>query len=454
MNQVAEKTSQSLPEAESVQLRKAYSISQLKILPLLFLLWMLAWVDRSNVAFAKLQMLSDLKFSETVYGLGAGLFFVGYVIFGIPTSLIQKRFGPRRVLSGVAVCWGLTSIAMMFVHTIWQFYVLRLFLGMFEAGFYPGVILYFNEWFAGKRRARNFSIFHSGAVCSTVAVGLTGGLVLQGMNGVAGFEGWRWMFFAQAVPTVAFALLSYFVLPDGPEVAKWLTPRQRELIREDLRRTPELVESTGEQRGPLLSNSSVWLLSAMYFCIMSATTALVFFVPTILHEAGFVGFRSVGLAVAGTSFLGAALNITISTLGGEARRRKIFCTAAAFLAATSLLATIYAWRVSPAMTFTLIALGLGASGAAITLFWQLSVGLLDKRDTVVAVPLISSIANVAGFVTPSIIGYLRDLTGSYVSGFIFTACVQGIGVAFIFLGVQFIEKKHLRDRDRSFAKPA
>jgi MFS family permease len=207
---------------DNALLRKAYASAQWRILPILFGLWMLAWVGRSNVAFAKLQMVVDLRFSETVYGLGAGLFFVGYVLFGVPTTMLQKKFGARAVLAGVAGGWGMTSVAMTFVNSAPTFYALRFLLGVFEAGFYPGVVLYFNAWFPGTRRTRNFSIFHSGSLFSTVTIGLTGGFVLEHLNGLAGFQGWRWMFFTQAIPTIVLACVAFVILPDLPGGAKWL----------------------------------------------------------------------------------------------------------------------------------------------------------------------------------------------------------------------------------------
>lgn len=422
-------------------LRKAYSIAQWRILPILFCLSMLAWVDRSNVAFAKLQMLSDLKFSETVYGLGAGLFFVAYVLFGVPASIAQRRFGARRVLSGVAACWGLTSMAMMFVKTESEFYALRLLLGMFEAGFYPGVVLYFNSWFAGRRRARNFSIFHSGAVCSTVAVGLTGGFILGNMNGVAGFEGWRWMFLAQAVPTVLLALVAFRILPDRPDNARWLSPRQSLLINQDLRSSPELTHESDAEPGRLIFNRSVWILSAVYFCIMVATTALVFFTPTIVREAGFGGYREIGHAVAFMCILGALGNVLISTIGGEARRRRLFCALASVITAASLMALIFVWHSNTTATFILLVLGFAGTGASITLFWQLSVGLLGQKTIVIGVPFINSIGNAAGFVIPFLIGHLRDVTGNYTSGFITAVCVQTFGVFILIFGVPTIIRR-------------
>ena len=422
-------------------LRKAYASAQWRILPILFGLWMLAWVDRSNVAFAKLQMVVDLRFSETVYGLGAGLFFFGYVLFGVPTTMLQKQFGARVVLAGVAVCWGVTSVAMTFVNSASTFYALRFLLGAFEAGFYPGVVLYFNAWFPGKRRTRNFSIFHSGSICSTVAVGLTGGFVLEHMNGLAGFQGWKWMFFAQAIPTIVLACVAFRILPNRPDDARWLSARQRELIKDDLTKNAETMDDVGASERPLLLNPTVWILSAAYFCILAATAALVFFTPTILREAGFGGYKEVGRAVAGTCILGALGSVLICSVGGDVRRRRLFCALASIFTATSLSTLVFVWHSSTIATFFLIVLGFAGTGAGITLFWQMSVGLLSGQSLVIGVPFISSVANVAGFFTPLLIGYIRDATGTYASGFIMVACVQALGVAILLFGVRRIARR-------------
>ncbi|HXZ08723.1 MAG TPA: MFS transporter [Paraburkholderia sp.] len=426
---------------DNVLLQKAYASAQWRILPILFGLWMLAWVGRSNVAFAKLQMVVDLRFSETVYGLGAGLFFVGYVLFGVPTTMLQKKFGARAVLAGIAGAWGLTSVAMTFVNSAPTFYALRFLLGVFEAGFYPGVVLYFNAWFPGKRRTRNFSIFHSGSLISPVTIGLTGGFVLEHMNGLAGFQGWRWMFFAQAVPTVVLACAAFLILPDLPRGARWLSARQRTLVEDDLRKNAETVDDTGADERPLLLNPAVWILSAAYFCLLAATAALFFFSPTILREAGFGGYKEIGRAVAGACILGALGNVLICSIGAGAHRRRLFCALASVFTAVSLSGLVFVWHSSTIATFFLLVLGFAGTGAGITLFWQMSVGFLSGKSLVVGVPLISSVANIAGFVTPFLIGYVRDATGTYASGFIMIACVQALGVVVLLFGVQRIVRK-------------
>jgi MFS family permease len=434
---------------DAALLRKAYASAQWRILPTLFCLWMMAWVGRSNVAFAKLQMVVDLRFSETVYGLGAGLFFVGYVLFGMPTTVLQRKFGARAVLASVAGAWGVTSVAMTFVDNASTFYALRFMLGVFEAGFYPGVVLYFNAWFPGKRRTRNFSIFHSGSLFSTVAIGLTGGIVLERLNGVAGFEGWRWMFFAQAIPTVVLACIAYAVLPDRPGIAKWLSAHQRQLVEDDLRKNAEATNDAGAVELPLVRNPAVWILSSAYFSLLAATAALFFFAPTILREAGFGGYKDIGRAVAGACVLGALGNVLICSIGGGPLRRRRFCVLASILTTASLSGLVFVWHSSPTATFLLLVLGFAGTGAGITLFWQISVSLLGGKALVLGVPLISSVANVAGFVTPLLIGYARDAMGTYASGFVMVACVQAIGVGVLLFGVQQVNGKRRRPSDIS-----
>ncbi len=422
-------------------LRDAYRASEWRIMPILFGLWLLAWVDRANVSFAKLQMLSDLHFSETVYGLGAGLFFLGYVVLGVPSSMVQQRVGARTTISAIAFGWGVTSVAMMFVKSAGMFYVLRFLLGAFEAGFYPGVILYLNQWFPSKRRTRNFSIFHSAAICSTVAVGLSGGFVLDHMSGQWGVAGWRWMFLIQAIPTVLMGCLAFVVLPDGPGTARWLSAQQRRLIQDDVARDVAGVASAASRSGSLLANPVVWVLSAAYFCILAANAALSFFIPTILHEAGFGGYSAIGNAIAAICILGALGNIAFSTFASRYRDVRWHCAMASLLSVASLLVLVFVWHSSRQATFITLVLALAGTGAGISLFWQIPVRFLHGKAAALGVPLISSVANVAGFLTPWLTGYVRDVSGSYTSGFVTAAVVQALAVIILTMGIPFAARK-------------
>jgi len=422
-------------------LRDAYRATEWRIMPILFVLWLLAWVDRANVAFAKLQMLSDLRFSETVYGLGAGLFFLGYVVFGVPSSMIQQRVGARTTISAIALGWGVTSVAMMFVHNTATFYVLRFLLGAFEAGFYPGVILYMNQWFPSKRRTRNFSIFHSAAICSTVAVGLTGGFVLEHTSGLFNIAGWRWMFLLQAVPTVLMGCIAFAVLTDGPGSARWLSPQQRRLVQADLERDRGDAPPATDRAGSLLANPLVWMLSAAYFCILTANSALSFFIPTILHEAGFGGYSAIGNAIAAICVLGALGNIALSTFASRYRDVRGYCAIASLISVASLLVLVFVWHSSRSVTFATLVLGLAGTGAGISLFWQIPGRYLHGNAMTLGVPFISSVANLAGFLTPWLTGYVRDVSGSYTSGFVTAAVVQSLAAIVLVAGVPIAARR-------------
>ncbi len=435
-------------------LRNAYRSSEWRILPILFALWMLAWVDRANVAFAKLQMLPDLGFSETVYGFGAGLFFLGYVVMGVPSSMIQSRVGARATISAIALGWGVTSVAMMFVKSTSMFYALRFLLGAFEAGFYPGVILYLNQWFPTQRRTRNFSIFHSAAICSTVAVGLTGGFVLDHMTGLWGLAGWRWMFLVQAVPTILLSGVVFAILPDGPDAARWLSGEQRRLIRMDLERDRKRFISPATRSTSLLSNPVTWVLAATYFGILTSNAALSFFTPTILSEAGFGGYGAIGNVIAAICVLGAVGNIAFSSFVSRYQDIRLACVIASAVSVSSIVVLALVWHDSRVATFTTLVLALAGTGAGISLFWQIPVRFMDSKAATLGVPLISSIANVAGFLTPWLIGYVRDISGTYASGFFSAAGVQALAAAILLVGVPLLVRRQQSAVRMSESEPA
>jgi MFS family permease len=339
--------------------------------------------------------------------------------------LLQRKWGARRLIAAIAVGWGTTSVAMVFASNPIAFYLLRFLLGAFEAGFYPGVILYFATWFTTRRRTRNFSIFHSAAICSTVVVGLSGGFILDHMSGWLSVAGWRWMFLVQAVPTIVLGGLVLYILPDGPHSAVWLSPEQRRLIQVDLdsERSPE---TAGPDEHSILANPMVWLLSTIYFCILAANSALSFYIPTILSEAGFGGYTAIGNALTGICLLGALGNIAFSTYASRHRETQIFCAIASFLSVASLIVLVFVWHSSRVATFGALALALAGTGAGIALFWQTPTRYLKVGSITIAVPFISSIANIAGFVTPSLTGYVRELAGSYTAGFLTAACAQAL----------------------------
>jgi predicted MFS family arabinose efflux permease len=250
------------------------------------------------------------------------------------------------------------------------------------------------------------------------------------MNGVLSLAGWRWMFLVQSVPTLLIGVLVWFVLPDGPATAPWLSGEARALIKEDLARDRGPATG-GTERGSVIANPVVWVLLATYFCILTVNSALGFYVPTILREAGFGSYSAIGNAIALMCILAALGNIAFSTYASRHREIRYFCAAASLISVVSLFVLVLVWHSNRVATFTTLVVALAGTGAGVSLFWQTPSRYLQAGSLAVAVPFISSVANLAGFLTPSITGYLRQTFGTYTSGFIASACVQAFAAVLL-----------------------
>lgn len=231
-----------------------------RLVPFLMLLWVLAWIDRVNIGFIKLTMLDDLKWSEAVYGFGAGIFFLGYFFFEVPSNLLLQKIGARKTIMRITIGWGLTSIATMFVQTPAMFYGLRFLLGVFEAGFYPGIILYLTYWFPNDRRATAFGMFMSASAFAGVIGGPLAGAIMNGMHGINGWTGWQWVMLSEGIPSVIAGIVTFFYLTDKPQDARWLTTRERELVLEDMERDRHALGEREHGMLAALKNGRIWLL--------------------------------------------------------------------------------------------------------------------------------------------------------------------------------------------------
>lgn len=262
---------------------------------------------RVNIGFAKLQMLGELRFSETLYGLGAGIFFLGYFFFEVPSNLLLERIGAKRTIARITIGWGLTCIAMMRVKTPGMFYFLRFLLGAFEAGFYPGVILYLTYWFPTGRRAKAFGLFMSASALAGVIGGPVVGNLMTSLHGANGWSGWQWVFLIEGVPSVIAGIVMLLYLTDRPKKAgHWLTAEQRRLIAEDLERDRAALGEREHSMFAALRNSRIWQFVAVFFCIIMANSALIFFGPTIVREVGFASPAALGWIMSAIYLCGAA----------------------------------------------------------------------------------------------------------------------------------------------------
>lgn len=403
-----------------------------RLLPFLMVLWILAWIDRVNIGFAKLQMLSDLKFSETVYGLGAGIFFLGYFLFEVPSNLLLERIGAKKTIARITILWGITCIAMMWVTTPLMFYVLRFLLGVFEAGFYPGVILYLTYWFPSGRRAKAFGFFMSASALAGVIGGPMAGTLMTQLQGVSGLAGWQWVFVIEGIPSIIAGIVTLFYLTDRPEKAeRWLDANERKLLVNDLAQDRGALGHREHNFFAALRSSQMWQFVAIFFCIIMANSALTFFGPTIVREVGFTSPATVGWIMSGIYLCGAVGMILNGMHSDRSREARYHCGLAALTAAAAL--TVLGFMIPNTPALTLVALGVAIVGtmSAIPVFWQMPNLVFAGTAAAAAVAFINSIANLAGFAAPYLMGAIKDSTGSLSWGLWIVAMFEGLTVFLI-----------------------
>jgi len=395
-----------------------------RLLPLLFLCYIASYLDRVNVGFAKLQMLNDLKFSETVYGLGAGIFFIGYFLFEVPSNLILHRVGARIWIARIMITWGLVSGAMVFVNSAPMFYVMRFLLGIAEAGFFPGVILYLTYWFPANRRGKINALFMTAVALSGVIGGPLSGWVMQTMPGVHGLAGWQWMFIIEAVPSLVLGLAVLVFLQDRVADANWLGDTEKQFIAAQVQ--AEAQEKSEGTLGQTLSDPRVWLGALIYFSFVMGLYGVGFWLPTIIKATGVKNVFDIGLLTAIPYAVAAVAMVLAAASADKHNERRWHVAIPAFIGAVSLiLSTVYSHDTLLAMA----ALTTATAGILITfpLFWSLPTSFLRGAGAAVGIALINSVGNLAGFVSPYVVGLLKDLTQSTNAGMYLLAASLVLG---------------------------
>ena len=264
-----------------------YSKVSWRIIPLLLICYMVAYLDRINIGYAQLQMKQVLTFSDAVYGLGAGIFFIGYFLFEVPSNLLLEKIGARKTLLRIMFCWGLVAAAMMFVQTPMQFYMVRFLLGVFEAGFFPGIILYLTFWYPSARRGQMIAIFMAATSVAGVIAGPLCGGIMKYLDGANGLAGWQWLFVVQGLPASLLGIVAYFYLQDKPEDARWLSASEKKVLQANLDNDQKNVASASHASlGQMLRDRKVYVLALVYFLLLGATYTMVFWVPTLVKSWG------------------------------------------------------------------------------------------------------------------------------------------------------------------------
>jgi len=408
-----------------------------RIMPFLVLLFVVAWLDRINVGFARLGMASDLGFSDAAYGFGAGIFYFGYLLFEIPSNLLLVRIGARKTFARITILWGLTSISTMFVRTPAEFYVLRFLLGAFEAGLLPGVVLYLTYWFPARRRARTTGLFLAAMPIAGVIGGPLSGAIMAVMGGRSGLANWQWLFLLEGLPSIAMGMLTFAIVADAPDGAHWLTDIEKRLVREDLAADNRRTGPRQHGLKSALTNPVVWLLTLIQFCLTSANPSFGFWGPTIIKDLGISNETTIGILSSVANVVAVMCLIGVSRHSDRTLERR-FHSALPCLVCAAGLASIGLFANNPSIALAALAVGTAGSVTASPVFWQFPSMLLTGRAAAGGIALINSIGSFSGLVAPAIIGWLRDRTGQLAPGLY---VVAGLEITAAVLILQFMPSR-------------
>lgn len=416
--------------SESAFEERTYAKVTKRIVPFLMICYLVAYLDRVNVGFAKLQMSADLHFSDTVYGLGAGIFFIAYFLVEIPSNIILHKVGARLWMARIMITWGIISSGMAFVTTPTAFYVMRFLLGLAEAGFYPGVILYLSYWYPSRRRGKMFAAFAMAVPLSGLIGGPLSGFLLHTFTGQSGFAGWQWLFFLEGIPSILVGIAAFFVLTDGIDKAKWLTPEERTLLSEQIR--ADATHHAGHSMREIFTNGRVWLLTAIYFCMICGFYTVGFWLPTLISSTGVTDPLIIGLLTAIPYGAAVITMWLVSRNADRTRERRLHLVFVAVLGSVGLIASA---MVGHHPVLAMIALTLAAMGGLSTLpmFWSMPTAFLGGAAAAAGIALINSVGNLAGFAGPYFIGFMKDMTHSINTGLYTMAGAMLLGALLVFI---------------------
>jgi MFS transporter, ACS family, phthalate transporter len=407
----------------------------LRLMSFLFFCWVLNYLDRVNVSFAQLQLKHDLGMSDAAYGLGVSLFFIGYILLEVPSTLMLRRIGARATVTRIMLLWGIISTSMAFMTAPWQFYLARILLGAAEAGFWPGIILYLSYWYPAERRARITSRFLLAIAVAGIVGGPFSGLILQNFTNVLGFRNWQWLFFLEGLPAIVAGIVAWFYLVDRPQEAKWLTSQQKQLVitalENEQRRKPENAPS---RLLAALCDPRVYVIAAGWATVPICGTILNYWTPTIIKLAGVSNLLNIGLLSALPYAVGAVAMLLIarsSDLRLERRWHFALSTTAGAAGAVVLTTLNHNWPASIAC-LSLVSISYFAAAAII---WTIPPAYLTGSAAAGGIGVISSLGQVGAFFAPILLGWIKTATGSFSPGILLVAAFVFLGGITVLLGV-------------------
>ncbi|NIE66864.1 MFS transporter [Burkholderia sp. Ax-1719] len=417
---------------------RVYSKITWRLIPLLFMCYVVAYLDRVNVGFAKLQMLRNLGFSETVYGLGAGIFFVGYFVFEVPSNIILHKVGARVWIARVMISWAVISAATMVVTTPTMFYLVRFLLGVAEAGLFPGVILYLTYWYPSARRSKMIALFMTGIPVAGVIGGPVSGWIMHTMDGRNGWAAWQWLFLIEAIPSIVMAIAVLACLQDRVSDAKWLTDDERKRIARDIAHDQAQAQSHKLRDG--FTNPHMWMMCGIYFFFAVGLYGVGFFLPTLIKNSGAIDPLVVGL-LSMLPYAAATIAMILVSRSSDARReRRWHITLPAWLGALS---WVVAVEFSHNLIVAMIALTVVTCCVIVTIsqFWCLPTAVLSGAAAAAGIAVVNSLGNLSGFLGPFFIGWISDKTHSTDIGlYLMAASIFIGGVLVLFVKKQLVNR--------------
>jgi MFS family permease len=381
------------------------------------------------VGFAKLQMAGDLNFSDAIYGFGAGIFFIGYFIFEVPSNIILEKVGARRWIARIMITWGLIGAAMAFVQTATQFYVLRFLLGVAEAGFIPGAFYFLSCWFPAAWRGRIIALLLSALPLSSILGGPLSGYIMVQFADVGGLRGWQWLFLLETTPSLILGFMVTRILVNSPNEAAWLTDAEKKIINDDLARENANKQSHTTAASAFTS-PLVWQLSAAYFCIASSIYVSIFWMPTLIKQHGETDVMRIGLLTAVPYIAAIFAMYFCNTSSDKHGERRLHTAIPGLIAALGL---VLSWMHFDSLVFTMLALTMAAAGASATqaAFWSVPPSFLTGAAAAAGLAVINSVGNIAGFVSTAAVGWIADLTGNAQNSLIIFSGLAVLGALLI-----------------------
>jgi MFS family permease len=406
---------------DSVASRALFRKITWRIMPLIFIAYVFAFLDRVNIGYAKLQMVPELGLTESQYGLAAGIFFIGYALFEIPSNLLLAKIGARKTMTRIMLLWGITSAMTMFVTSAQQLYVLRVLLGVFEAGFFPGIILYLSYWFPSYMRGRVTGTLMIATLVAPILGGPISGFIMHGLHGFNGWSGWQWLFLLEALPILVIGVVCFYYLCDSPAQASWLCEQEQAhhklLMARDRSPMGDGVEDAhgGSSLLAALLDPKVYVLAFLYFSSALGTYTFNFWLPTTIQKLGVTDLTHIAF-YAMFPFSCAALGMILVGRSSDKRRERRWHYILSILFGAAMLSLSTVWSGSLLATLALLgAAAFGFSGAIIVC-WAIPATYLKGKAAPAGIALVSSLGVLCGFAGPALIGVTRDLTGNDHAG--------------------------------------